>query len=262
MTTGWDSGYRRRLRLAVRTVPFYRELWQPDSAGDRTVSVSELDGEEFRLCPFVRPWRASREPTLWSGDPIVLRDALRSTGKLPANGTVLEFRRALVDWRWLGVNGPDFGALLSEDALVATESVRDQHNQRTLEAATESGPVLLVGTHEQLATARKWNVTSEPRELARQPVTAAADRSSLLVHDDHLGYLAGRHPECGELHVNHRHFYVRQTATGLAWTGLRRSRPTLVDVLAGGRWTLAGCAQHGVPVLVPGDESGPADADS
>jgi hypothetical protein len=262
MSARWDSGYRRRLRLAVRTVPFYRELWQPGNGDNRTVSVTALDGEEFRLCPFVRPWRASREPTLWSGDPIALRDVLRMTGKLPAYGTVLEFRQALVDWRWLGLNGPDFGVLLSNDAPVAEDSLRDRHNRLTLRTAAAEGPVLLVGTPEQLAAARKWDVTGDLRPLVRQPVTAAADRSCLLVHDEHLGYLAGRHQECGEFHVNRRHFYVRRTAAGLAWTGLRRSRPTLVDVRPGGRWTLAGCARHGVPILVPGEENGPDDAHS
>lgn len=251
----WDSSYRRRSRLAMSTVPFYRERWRPGAGQDQTTPVEELNGAEFWLCPFVRPWLASREPSLWSGNPAATRDAVQIACDFPSNCTVVEFRRALIDWPWLGVTGPRFAVLLSADAPAAVESRRDAHNLLTLERAAARGPVVLIGTPPEIDAAKSW-VDFALLSLARQSVSAHADASCQLIHDEHLGYVAARDRRCGELHVNTRHFYVRAGVGGLAWTAVRQSRPTLVDIRLGGSWTLSSCASHDVPALVAGTKNG------
>ena len=246
----WRAAYRRRLDHALSTVPLYRERsapWQPPA---EPLTAEDLELNEYRICPFSRPWNPRREPSLWTGRPEGLSEVLRTTRALRAVRTVLEFREALVDWPRLGLVG--YGTLLSDRARVRSDRWRLYHNLGVLDGAR--GPVAIVGGSvdlESLRSGMSAGPTAPITWLACRALGDGPGTELALVRDRHLGYVAARDPRCGAVHVNWRSYYVRPIDGGLVWTDLRRSRPTLVDVYAGPGWKLATCPEHRVPALVP-----------
>jgi hypothetical protein len=86
--------------------------------------------------------------------------------------------------------------------------------------------------------------------IERAALVETPASEAMLLHDPRLGYVAARNGDCGVTHVNWRDYHVRTLGDRLAWTDLRRSRPTLVDVVAGSGWDLDECPHHHVPALV------------
>jgi hypothetical protein len=234
--------YRRVVRLAFREVTFYRS--QCAAAGrllDEPVPTptTAVPDPPYELCPFRRPWRPDRDLPLWTPDPRQLVGALRIARLLPASGTVVEVRRALVDLPRL-TRRVRYAVLLGDDAVAAD---RRATNAATLAAV--SAPVLLVGP-------AGW---PEPVTVPRADLASVADGSApagpLLLHDPTLGYLGARHPDCGGLHVDTGLVHVAARAGRLAFSLLRRRRPTLLAMVppGAGDLRLAACGRHRTPVL-------------
>ncbi|MFC0623267.1 hypothetical protein [Kribbella deserti] len=151
---------------------------------------------------------------------------------------ILEVRDSLLDRQRLGHH--PYGVLLSANAEVPSEQWRAEHNARIVEQASGRG-LAVVGASADLV---ELEGVVERGALEGPPTTGAA-----LLHDPWLGYVAARARRCDVLHVNWRDYHVRAEGDALAWTDLRRSRPTLVDVLAGSGWDLGDCPHHHVPAL-------------
>jgi hypothetical protein len=149
-----------------------------------------------------------------------------------------------LDRRALG--GHRYGVLLSPRAVVRSEQWRTEYNNRVLAGASAVGrSVVVVGS-----------IVAEGNLIERAALAETPASGALLLHDPWLGYVAARNGDCGVMHVNWRDYHVRMLGDRLAWTDLRRSRPTLVDVVAGSGWDLGECPHHHVPALVtPGTGS-------
>ncbi|GIJ55537.1 hypothetical protein [Virgisporangium aurantiacum] len=239
-----DRRYRRVVRRAFREVTFYRS--QCAAAGrllDEPVPTptAAVPDPPYELCPFRRPWRPDRDLPLWTPDPRQLVGALRIAGLLPAAGTVVEVRRALVDLPRL-TRRVRYAVLLGADAVAAD---RCGTNAATLDAVR--APVLLVGPVD-------W---PDPVTVPRVDLARVADGSAppgpLLLHDPTLGYLGARHPDCGGLHLDINVVHAAERDGRLAFSLLRRRRPTLLAMVppGAGNLRLATCARHRTPVLEP-----------
>jgi hypothetical protein len=231
--------YAAAVRRAFREVAFYRS--QCAAAGrllDEPVPVptAAVPDPPYELCPFPKPWRPDRELPLWTPDPRQLAGALRIAGLLPATGTVLEVRPALVDRDRL-TRRVRYGVLLGAEALVASEDHRRRFNNAVLAAARR--PVLVIGAFE-----------SEHPVVGRGRPDSVAGGATLL-HDPTLGYLGARHRECGRMHLDTDLVHAAARAGEIAFSLVRRTRPTLLAIVPPGtsRLRLADCARHGTPVL-------------
>lgn len=234
-----ERAYRAVVRRAFRNVVFYRA--QCAAAGHLLsepvpVPTSALPDPPYELCPFPRPWQPAREGSLWTPDPRQLAGALGIAGLLPSTGTVLEVGPALVDRDRL-TRRVRYGVLLGEDALVQSEGRRREINAVVLAAAT--GPVLAVGP-----------IELDVPTVRRAGVDGLAGNCPLL-HDPRLGYLGARHRDCGRMHINTRLVHVAVHGDEIAFSLVRRRRPTLLAVVPPGtpRVRLAECARHQTPVL-------------
>lgn len=237
-----ERRYSRAVRAAFREVTFYRS--QCAAAGrmlpePMPTPTSAVPDPPHELCPFRRPWRPDRELPLGTPDPRQLVAALRIARLLPAGGTVLDVGRALVDRPRLS-RRVRFGILLDGDALAAD---RRRTNAATLAAAEP--PVLLVAPP-------GW---PDPGTVPRAEIAAVADGSApggpLLVRDPVLGYLGARHPQCGRLHTDPRLVHVADRGGVLAFSLVRRRRPTLLAMVPPGAdgLRLTACPRHGTPVF-------------
>jgi hypothetical protein len=235
--------YRRAVRRAFREVTFYRS--QCAAAGrllDEPVPTptTAVPDPPYELCPFRHPWRPDRDLPLWTPDPRQLVGALRIARLLPAGGTVVEVRRALVDLPRL-TRRVHYAVLLGDDAVAAD---RCGTNAATLKAVR--APVFLVGP-------ASW---PDPVSVPRVDLAAVADGSApagpLLLHDPTLGYLGARHPDCGGLHLNTGLVHAAARDGRLAFSLPRRRRPTLLAMVPPGaeNLRLTACARHGTPVLL------------
>jgi hypothetical protein len=242
-----DRRYRQAVRRAFGEVAFYRSQWA--AAGrplDEPVPTptTAVPDPPYELCPFRRPWRPDRDVPLWTPDPRQLVGALRLAGLLPAGGTVLEVRRALVDLPRL-TRRVRYGVLLSADAVAA-----DRHATNAATLAAAEPPVLLVGPAD-------WpDPVTVPRASPSDIADGSAPAGPLLLHDPTLGYLGARRPGCGRLHIDTRHVHV--AAPRLAFSLLRRRRPTLLAMVPPGANGLRvqACPRHRTPVLEPLSRSG------
>ncbi|MEO5876429.1 MAG: hypothetical protein ABIS86_16450 [Streptosporangiaceae bacterium] len=241
------SAYRQAADRAFRRVPFYREQWAVAGrvlAHPRPVPSTDLAGELFRLCPLGRPWRPGAEPSLWIGDRAALRQAV---GLVSHARTVLEIRDACLDWTSLG-RGVRYGFVLPPGADTVDEDRRLLLNHR---AETLTGASVLVGTPQDLSVVR---LEAEP--VPRLSLGAAlSGEGAALVHDRCLGYFAARPSSCGRLHLLWRRFHLRVDDAGTPMvTDLRRSRPTLVNVVPAGAppVSVGHCPTHDGPVIMTG----------
>jgi hypothetical protein len=86
--------------------------------------------------------------------------------------------------------------------------------------------------------------------LAGTPSRTSSVHNGQELYDPLLGVLGDRRG-CGELHVDWRRVYVRETDAGLAFTLLWQRSPRLVDILTGAGGRVATCPRHGTPVVRP-----------
>lgn len=261
--------YTAAAKRAFDTVPYYREAWAGRGPGAEPVPLPDVD----RLLPLLYPLAASRssggETPPWLGEPGELYDALTLTGAYRADRHLFEVRRALLDWTRIGPRGARYTAVLAADAEVADPEVRlagvaafraapppallgsPGQVEEFLAEAGHPGPV-------QVFTRRSLAELSRPPApaLSRPPAPAGPE----LLYDERLGYVGARRPDCGHAHLSWRRFHVRAGKPGLLFTALRRSRPTLVDVVPDGAAELeAGhCPVHGTPILVARETPAPA----
>ncbi|MFI6453011.1 hypothetical protein ACIBF6_15790 [Streptosporangium amethystogenes] len=256
----WERAYRRIVKTAFLRVPFYRDQWV--SAGraldepEPTPSAA-LTGQLHRLCPFAQPFDASREPSLWIDEGRELRDALSLVGA-PSRTPVLEVRAATLDRRALprGVLsawiGPRYGVLLPPGAKVLDEGRRRALNTDALHIAAEAGRATLIGERAAL-DALLPELDGIEVNIVERMTAAHAVRSKRagVVHDPHLGYFAASATTCGRIHLLWRHFHAHPAGRALTVTALRRTRPTLVNVIPddSGSLITAVCPEHGAPIV-------------
>jgi hypothetical protein len=263
----WERRRRAAVDRAFRSVPFYREQWaqvRGSLSEPMPVRAHDLADQLFRLCPLTAPWKPSREPSLWLGDPGALADALALAGVLPRRGPVLEIRQAMVDWKRLYVFANPYGALLSPDADVRPTG-RLVLQLRALQLAEAHGGAAVVGTPFELTgvlreadealggAAVQWTSVHRLTVAEAQAISAAGPATATVVHDAYLGYMGSLVPVCGQLHLLWKRVHVRPTVDGLVFTRLRGRRPSLISVLPTdpGFSGVGRCAVHGTPVLTP-----------
>jgi|GEM_PF-5352554 len=261
----WERAYRGIVKTAFLRVPFYRDQWV--SAG-RALAEPEptpsaaLAGQLHRLCPFARPFDASREPSLWIDEGRELRDALGLVD-VPSRTPVLEVRAATLDRRvlprgalpgwavptWIG---PRYGVLLPPGAKVLNESRRRALNADALHIAAEAGRAILIGERAAL-DALLPELDGVQAHIVERMTAARAVRSegARVVHDPHLGYFAASATTCGRIHLLWRHFHSHLAGRTLTVTALRRTRPTLVNVIPNDPGSLITivCPEHGTPIV-------------
>jgi hypothetical protein len=251
-----ERAYRRAVRRAFATVPFYREQWARAGrvlAEPEPTPAGELPDPPHALCPFRRPWAPQREPSLWTPAPGALARALWLAG-CRAGVPVLEVRHALLDRA-----GRGHRVLLGPDAVVASPARRRELNAAALAGA---GPAWVVGHPGELD---ELDLPGGLRRVHRLPVAAAAGAAAgvpvvpVVLHDRALGYLGALVPACGELHLDRRVF-ARDRGGVVALSLPHARRPTLLDIVppGGDAVRLGRCSRHGTPVLRPRAGSPPA----
>ncbi|GAA3018485.1 hypothetical protein [Streptosporangium longisporum] len=274
----WRAGeraYRAAVARAFATVPHYREMWADAGAvldDPAPLPAAGLDDLLPTLYPFAAPHLPRTDVVPWLGEPGELYEALRLTGVHRSDRPLFEVRTALLDWRHLGPRRGRYAVLLCEHAETADPKLRPA-GIRAFHDAREPG---LLGDPGQVEELRRDH-TGDVRVFLRRslgelhehavpsgsgPRTGDADgprggdqgggRPAEVLWDARLGYLGARHRECGRMHTNWRRVHVRPHATGPLFTLLRRTRPTLVNVVPPGTAGLVPelCPRHGTPVLV------------
>lgn len=250
----WRRAYRRVVRSAFDTVPFYRERWALDGRTDPTlvpgrtgsldgatdpetlrrtvVDLVPLSGGSTRFDPvrgLGRVLPRARGPRAGTLVVVVDGHACAPPADLPRG-----LRGCVVD--------PDF--LGDPDSAVLVEVTNALHR---------GAPVLAVGGDKELARLSAALPESLARRLDRLPRRTLSELDAGpygVLHDPLLGYL-GAFGECGRWHLDTRNVYARPTRGGLAVTLLNQRSPVLVDVLVDGgvRASVDTCPRHGTPVV-------------
>lgn len=136
-------------------------------------------------------------------------------------------------------------------AKVLEESRRRALNADALHIATEAGRATLIGERASL-DALLPELDGVEVNIVERMTAAHAVRSKRagVVHDPHLGYFAAA-TTCGRVHLLWRHFHAHPAGRALTVTALRRTRPTLVNVIPddSGSLTTAVCPEHGTPIV-------------
>ncbi|WP_197321942.1 hypothetical protein [Saccharomonospora sp. NB11] len=250
----WRRAYRRVVRSAFDTVPFYRERWaldgrtEPTLVPGRTGSVDgatepevlrrtvvdlvPLSGGSTRLDPtrglgHVLP----RARDLRTGALVVVVDDAASA---PPSDLPRGVRGCVVNPDLLG----------DADSAVSVEVTNALHR---------GSQVVAVGGDKELARLASALPESLARRLDRLPRRTLSELDTGpygVLHDPLLGYL-GALGECGRWHLDFRHVYARRTKGGLAVTLLTQRSPVLVDVLVAGgvHAAVETCPRHGTPVV-------------
>ncbi len=251
----WRRAYRRVVRTAFDTVPFYRERWALDGRTDPTVVPGRTGSDDGATEPRDLRRAVVDLVPLAGGDTRV--DAARGLGHVldsarrPLPGTLVVvvdtavspppsdlprgLRGCTVDPERLGAD-PDTG--------VGAELAAALHGGR---------PVLAVGGDKDLARLCAALPGSPVHGIARLPRRALSEVDAGpygVLHDPLLGYV-GAFRECGRWHLDWRRVYARRTRRGLALTLLTQRSPMLVDVLVEGgvRGAVEPCPRHGTPVV-------------
>lgn len=261
----WHSGYRRTVRSAFATVPYYRELWSLTEQG-RPSTVEDLIAREPDLVPLragaarTVPWRgleASVRIARGSRLPRATRITVsyaRPVGLAPSgreHGAAGWASRVAAVTEWLGRIGrggngnqedPPHGIMVTpaEDlADVVGALVAGGSRVVVVGDRTELAPVEANGP--QVSTL----VRCDPRELA-----SAAPEGGAVLYLPLLGYLGALAP-CGRWHLAVHQVFARPLSDsgGVALTLLHQRSPRLVDVSLGDSVRLDRCPRHQTPVL-------------
>ena len=236
-----ERAYRRAVRRAFATVPFYREQWA--RAGRMLTEpvptpAGEVPGPPQALCPFHRPWAPEREPA--PAPPDALLRVLRQAG-ITGRATVLEVRPALLP------AGGGRRVLLGPAAIVASPQRRRELNDAAHAGVADAWVVGHPGELDAL------DLPGGLRRVHRGTVAeTGSGPAPQVLHDPALGYFGARVPDCGELHLDRRVF--AHDRSGLVTLSLPHTRrPTLLDIVPPGAGTVrvARCPRHGTAVLRP-----------
>lgn len=252
VNAAWRAAYRRSVRSAFATVPFYRERWALDGRTD-PVLVPGRTGTDSGAAPLA-------EAVHKIVDLVPLAGGTQRIEPSRGLGPVLRKARSVTGDALVVVLGGD-EALAPVDlprgvrCCVVDPDVPAPSALAELSSELRRGRrVLAIGDDKQLAVFaaalpedRAYRVESVPR---RELDTMDSGPYGVL-HDPALGYL-GAIGECGRWHLDWPRVYARPTTGGLAFTLLRQDSPRFVDVLpAGGvRGGIAPCPRHGTPVVL------------
>lgn len=252
VNAAWRAAYRRSVRSAFATVPFYRERWALDGRTDpvlvpgrtgtdsgaaplaeavhKIVDLVPLAGGTQRIEPSRGLGPVLRKARSVSGDALVV--VLGGDGVRPPSDLPRGVRCCVVD--------PDVPA----PGVLAEVSSALRRGRRVLAVGDDKQLTVFAAA---LPEDRAYRVESVPR---RELDTMDSGPYGVL-HDPVLGYL-GAIEECGRWHLDWPRVYARPTTGGLAFTLLRQDSPRFVDVLpAGGvRGEIAPCPRHGTPVVL------------
>jgi len=241
----WRTAYRRVVRSAFATVPFYRERWalggrtEPrlgSGSAEGAVSTEDLVRAAVDLAPLAGgptgfdPVRGLggllplARPT--AGDGLLV--ALEHPGARPVWDLPRGWRGCLVDAEVDDPALPEVGA-----ALGAGRPVVAVGPDKALDGFTDRLPG-----------------GDRVHRVPRRALDRLDNGPYGVLHDPVLGYL-GVLRDCGLWHLDWTRVYARRTRAGLAFTLLRQRSPRLVDALVGGgvpgrvEW----CPRHGTPVV-------------
>lgn len=252
----WRSEYRRVVRSAFDTVPFYRERWALDGRTEPTLVPGKtglLDGA-VTTADIARAM-VDLVPLAGGSDQ---PDPVRGLGKVLPHARPVP-RNALVVVADSAVPLPptdlpgrvrgcvlDPGSLMSDGAASAFTELTN--------TVRRNGSVVAVGPDKGLALLGEALPTGFAQQLACVPHRELDQLDGGpygVIHDPLLGYLGAlRH--CGRWHLDWPRVYARSTAAGLAVTLLRQRSPRMVDVLVSGgvRAKVVPCPRHGTPVVL------------
>ncbi|SFB27793.1 hypothetical protein SAMN05216266_107195 [Amycolatopsis marina] len=257
-TTGvsalWRSEYRRAVRSAFDTVPFYRERWALDGRTQPTL----VPGRTGTRDGAVTPDDAARAMV----DLVPLAGGAARPDPVRGLGSVLPHARPLRRDTLVVVADPEMtlppadlggrmrGCVLDPEALLTDEPAMTELTNALL----RKDSVVAVGPDKGLAALDSALRADLPQRLDRVPHRTLAELDGGpygLIHDPQLGYLGAFH-RCGRWHLDWRRVYVRSTRAGLAVTLLRQESPRMVDVLVAGgvAGKVASCPRHGTPVVL------------
>lgn len=259
------SAYRRTVRSAFATVPYYRELWSLTEQG-RPSTVEDLTAREPDLVPLraggarTVPWRgleASVRITRGSRLPRATR--IVASGTRPADPAPSGRGGHAAGWasrvaavtEWVGrIGRGGNGNQEHPPRGVTVAPAEDLADVVGALVASGSG-VVAVGDHTELARVQASGprvstlVRCDPRELP-----SAAPEGGAVLYLPLLGYLGGLAP-CGRWHLAVHQVYARPLSDsgGVAVTLLHQRSPRLVDVSLGDSVRLDRCPRHRTPVL-------------
>lgn len=259
--------YRRAVRWAFARVPFYRD--QCAVAGQllsepEPTPLASVPQPPHTLCPFSRPWRPDREPSLWTPDLRPLARSLAMAGCRDRR-PVLEVRESLLDHTRIrrGPAAAPYRVLLSATAAVASDEHRERLNREALSVVPPGGTAWLVAGPAELATVPG---ASDPRlrPVRRLPVAAVADGDlpdgPAVLYEPMLGYLGAVVPDCGRAHLDTPRVYARRRGQAVTFSLPYSRRPLLLDLVPPGadRVALERCPRHGTTVLAAAAPPGAA----
>jgi len=252
VSAAWRTAYRRSVRSAFATVPFYRERWALDGRTD-PVLVPGRTGTDSGAAPLAEAMHKIV-------DLVPLAGGAQRVEPHRGLGPVLHKARSLDQGALVVVLGdeeasppPDLPrgvrcCVVDPDApasgVLAELAATLRRGQRVLAVGDDKQLAVFTAT---LPEDRGYRVESVPR---RELDTMDTGPYGVL-HDPALGYL-GALESCGRWHLDWPRVYARPTTGGLAFTLLRQDSPRFVDVLpAGGiRGEIEPCPRHGTPVVL------------
>ncbi len=242
----WRAAYKRAVRSAFATVPFYRERWALDGREDPVV-VPGRTGTNGGAAPLAEAVHKLVDLVPLAGgaprpDPVRGLGRVLRTARAPGPGSLVvllgpDDLRPPADLP-KGVRGcvadPD-----GPNASVLRELTATLHRDHR---------VLVVGDDKAIAA---FPGDDRVEAVPHRELDSLDSGPYGVLHDPVLGYL-GALGNCGRWHLDWPHVYARPTDGGLAFTLLRQDSPRFVDVLpAGGvRGEIAPCPRHGTPVVL------------
>ncbi|WP_116050985.1 hypothetical protein [Amycolatopsis palatopharyngis] len=258
-TTGvsalWRSEYRRVVRSAFDTVPFYRERWALDGRTEPTLVPGRtglLDGAV-----------TTADTTRAMVDLVPLAGGATEPDPARGLGRMLPQARSVPRGSLVVIADPEIALPPTDLGRHLRGSVLDPGALRTdspalaelANALLRGDSVVAVGPDKGLAALDAALPPDLGQRLARVPHRALDELDGGpygVLHDAQLGYL-GAFGRCGRWHLDWRQVYVRSTKAGLAVTLLRQNSPRMVDVLVAGgvAGKVTSCRRHGTPVVLP-----------
>ncbi|GAA1217851.1 hypothetical protein [Prauserella alba] len=250
----WRAAYLRAVSSAFATVPLYRETWALRGRTD-PVLVPGKTGTGGGALPADEVHRRLVDTAPLAGGSTE-PDPARGLAGLLGHATERRSHRLVVVVDSdvarppTGLPRGSRGCVLHPDA--ATAAGDEPVLREIVDTLRRGERVLAVGEAKNLdmLSAELPAELPPPDRVPHHRIDRPGGGPFGLLHDPLLGYL-GVLRECGRLHVDRRHVYVRETPGGLAFTVLDRTSPRLVDVLIGGGvpGEVHACPKHASPVI-------------
>jgi hypothetical protein len=249
----WRAAYRRRVRIAFATVPFYRGQWALFGRTD-PILVPERTGVNGGAVGADEALRRIVDLVPLAGGTQTI-DPARGLGRTLTAALGSSAARGLVVLLDAQATQPpvDLPASMRGCLIDPADATASGAHEEVRDALRRGDLVLAVGDDKelgQLAANLPEELVALLHRMPRRRLDQLDGGPFGLIHDPLLGYL-GALGQCGRWHLDQRAVYARQTDAGLAFTLLHQDSPSLVDILVqdGRHARLDRCPRHGSPVV-------------